>query len=85
VGTADFNRDGKLDLVLSYYDSNVLYFLLGNGDGTFQAPVYFAVASTPSGQGSYLGLAVGHFNHDGWPDVAAGIGSYIAVVTNQPR
>ena len=56
-----------------------------NGDGTFQAPVYFAVAPTTSGQGLTLGLAVADFNHDGWPEVAAGAGSNVAAVTNRTR
>ena len=33
--TADFNRDGKLDLVLANYGSGSASVLLGNGDGTF--------------------------------------------------
>ncbi len=39
---ADFDRDGKLDLVLTSFDArpntNVIFFR-GNGDGTFAAPV----------------------------------------------
>jgi FG-GAP-like repeat len=40
----DFNRDGKLDVVVQpkTFDGNsssTLYFLAGNGDGTFQSPV----------------------------------------------
>jgi hypothetical protein len=44
---ADFNGDGKLDLAVLYYDYNFddgpyLSVQLGNGDGTFQNPVYYA-------------------------------------------
>jgi hypothetical protein len=34
TATGDFNRDGKLDLIVAASDG--LYLLLGNGDGTFQ-------------------------------------------------
>jgi hypothetical protein len=59
---ADFNRDGNADLLVS--TGGGLYVLLGNGDGTFQAPVEFA---SGAGTGS---VAVGDFNKDGKPDLA---------------
>jgi hypothetical protein len=55
----DFNRDGKLDLVVT--DSNGINVLLGNGDGTFQPAVNYS-AGTRS-------LAVGDFNRDGKLDL----------------
>jgi hypothetical protein len=50
VAIADINGDGKLDLVVSnqsdsdgdWQDGAVASVLLGNGDGTFQAPVSYA-------------------------------------------
>ena len=36
--TGDFNGDGKLDLAVEYTDGGTIAVLLGNGDGTFQAP-----------------------------------------------
>jgi FG-GAP-like repeat len=38
---ADFSGDGKIDLAVT--NTNGVDILLGNGDGTFQAPVTFAV------------------------------------------
>ena len=40
LAVGDFNRDGKLDLVLSDWDNTAsnVYVGLGNGDGTFQPP-----------------------------------------------
>ncbi len=39
VATGDFNRDGKLDWVISDGGSNDLWIYFGNGDGTAQLPV----------------------------------------------
>jgi hypothetical protein len=64
---ADFNGDGKQDIALTTDLGDVAVFQ-GNGDGTFQAPVFYLVGyhgPQPSG------LAVGDFNGDGKPDLAA--------------
>ena len=37
VAVADFNSDGKSDLVTADGDGNTASVLLGNGNGTFQA------------------------------------------------
>ena len=55
----DFNNDGKPDLVT--VRGNVL-LQLGNGDGTFQAPV---VIGTDPSQLGYNELAAADLNHDG--------------------
>src|ERR1700683_1077269 len=61
LATADFNGDGKPDVVGAEGLSMVI--LLGNRDGTFQ---YKALPNLPS-QASCL--AVGDFNGDGKPDL----------------
>src|SRR5207245_1503017 len=51
VVPGDFNSDGKVDLVIGYYNftnTNVTT-LLGNGDGTFQNPVDYAADIGPVG------------------------------------
>ena len=58
--SGDFNGDGNLDLVVYSFRSQLTYLLLGNGDGTFQAPLSF------SGFGSPI---VGDFNRDGKLDL----------------
>src|SRR5207248_1083299 len=64
VAEGDFNRDGKLDLACTSYSSNKIAILLGNGDGTFQNEVDYAV-----GPGADA-IAVGDFNRDGKLDLA---------------
>jgi hypothetical protein len=63
IAAADFNADGKLDLVTSNGGSNNVSVLLGNGDGTFQAAVDYAVGTNP------VAVIVGDFNGDGKPDL----------------
>ena len=79
AASADFNGDGKLDLLLFVPGTpGSIAILLGNGDGTFQAPVTYSVP-----EASYLVL--GDFNGDGKPDVAVsgGIsGSVVSVLIN---
>ena len=57
----DFNHDGKPDFADS---SNEL--ALGNGDGTFQAPVTINPAPPYPG---YSWIAAGDLNNDGWTDL----------------
>ena len=57
VITADFNHDGKLDLLAGQW------VLLGNGDGTFQSPAVVGAAGAPP-------FLTGDFNADGNLDIA---------------
>src|ERR1700678_3976051 len=38
IVAADFNGDGIIDLAVAAFDTNAVYILLGNGDGTFALP-----------------------------------------------
>jgi subtilisin family serine protease len=44
ITTGDFNRDGKMDWVISNGGSNNLWIYFGNGDGTSQLPVIIPLA-----------------------------------------
>ena len=70
--TGDFNGDGKLDLAVEYTGGGTIAVLLGNGDGTFQAPKFYAVgnALAPGGRGAGNTLVAGDFSGDGRLDLA---------------
>jgi hypothetical protein len=78
---ADFNADGKLDVVIPYSTRNTQYagvtILQGAGNGTFTAsPI------TYTGYG-VVAAGVGDFNGDGMPDVVvADYLSYFSVLPN---
>lgn len=82
VSLGDFNGDGKLDAAISAvtspYNSVNGLLLLGNGDGTFGAPMEF-----PAG-GSYLtSVGMGDFNRDGKLDlIFGGSGSTMLLLQN---
>ncbi len=69
----DTNGDGKVDLVyVSYQQSRLAVgVMLGNGDGTFEAPVYY-LSTVNDGTTGPAGdaLVSGDFNGDGITDVA---------------
>jgi hypothetical protein len=61
---ADFNQDGKLDLIVeTTYPSSSFSLYLGNGDGTFRAPITHAV------NGQLESIAAADVNHDNKTDL----------------
>jgi hypothetical protein len=76
VVSADFNGDGNLDLAVadSGSSSNNVAILLGNGDGTFQAPKFYSTPSAPTF------VTVGDFNNDHKLDLVLTDGQYVSVM-----
>ncbi len=64
LAAADFNGDGHLDLVVADEGNASVSVFLGNGDGTFQPRVDYAVGNTP------VWVSTGDFNGDSVLDLA---------------
>jgi hypothetical protein len=71
VAVSDFNGDGKADFAVANSGIGVW---LGNGDGTFQAPVNSA------GAAGAISLAAADFNGDGISDLAAVCAGGVAIL-----
>lgn len=64
IATGDFNADGNIDIAVTDLANSRVLILLGNGDGTFQAPVAYPTGSNP------VALVAQDFNGDGALDLA---------------
>jgi len=64
IAEGDFNDDGNLDVALTGGINQNISVLLGNGDGTFQAPVSYSGGNDP------IGIVSADFNHDKKLDLA---------------
>lgn len=67
IVVGDINTDGAQDLWIGASPQSFVMF--GNGNGTFQTAI--SLATTPSGSGGAMGVAIGDVNNDGHPDLLA--------------
>ena len=74
--TADFNKDGKIDVIAANDVEGFsfsLMFLRGLGDGTLVAARDYYSPAAPAGESDYgVGVASADFNGDGRPDFVVG-------------
>ncbi len=63
IAVGDFDGDGRADLAIASSSPDTVSIRLGNGDGTFQAPVDYPT-------GGSAGIVIGDFNGDGKADLA---------------
>jgi len=74
----DVNHDGKPDLVLASQNSgDGIYVLIGNGDGTFQAPVFYDQGSNSGAMAVAIGQLIA--NDHGDVVMGTGNGAYIYI------
>lgn len=86
IAVADFNGDGKPDVVAANFCGNdpvlcedgqgTVSVLLGKGDGTFQSHVDYPAGAWPTL------VVVGDFNSDGHPDLVVGINGLSMLLGN---
>jgi uncharacterized repeat protein (TIGR01451 family) len=86
LAIADFNLDLKPDLAVLVHDANGggtlrILVLVGNGDGTFQAPQQGS--DVLSSDASYEYLVAGDFNSDAKPDLAVNVSRGIQILVGQ--
>ncbi|HLL05085.1 MAG TPA: FG-GAP-like repeat-containing protein [Myxococcaceae bacterium] len=76
--SADFNRDGAMDVAIAHADRDRVVVLYGDGKGLLRGQTALAVGAGPTS------LAVGDANADGWPDlaVAHGRGDSVGLLRN---
>ena len=88
----DFNEDGNLDIVTNYFNGSVagISVLLGNGDGTFQAPVDYTIQCPVNlvgdlngdGKLDLLGLVSNNVSTQIYAQFGNGDGTFQACVTS---
>jgi hypothetical protein len=79
VAVADLTGNGILDIIAST-SSGTVDVLMGNGDGTFQAPTSYAAGGS---LGAIQDMVVADVNGDGKPDIICATSNGASVLLNQ--
>ncbi|MFV9927715.1 MAG: FG-GAP repeat domain-containing protein [Candidatus Midichloria sp.] len=79
IVAGDFDGDNQYDVAVT--SSIGVSILIGNGDGTFQAPMNYSAAEIVS-HSFASGLTIGDFNKDGKPDLATINWSITSILLN---
>lgn len=69
IVAADVNADGQLDLLTANFNDNSAGVLLGNGNGTFRAPLLLSTDTTPNQQSAPFSVIAADVNRDGRLDL----------------
>jgi uncharacterized repeat protein (TIGR01451 family) len=72
IAIADFNNDGRMDLVVNSSGLTPIGVMLGNGDGTFQTPFHTQA-------GLWTSLVIGDINGDGKLDIVVNTGPFTPI------
>src|SRR5690606_23968049 len=67
VESADFDRDGKIDIVYKAYGTSGVRIQFGSGNGTFETRTDLL---EPGSAHNYSHIAVSDLNKDGYQDIA---------------
>jgi len=81
IEAADFDGDGKVDLIVVGEHSNDVRILYGDGQGKFRSSQYWDTAGYPDS------IAVADFDHDGRSDFVIGavFGNQVSVYLNRTK
>ena len=74
---ADFDQNGRSEVIVTHYGSNALYYFKPNATGVLGAPQIIDLGST---QGN---AAAADFDNDGWLDIMVGAGNAMFLRNNQ--
>ncbi|MGZ4815545.1 MAG: CRTAC1 family protein [Terriglobales bacterium] len=80
----DFDRDGKLDIVVTRYGSQPAALYWNKGDDQFVDYSFQAGISKPSFLPVKWGTGFGDFDNDGWPDIILSNGNFTSLMDTLP-
>jgi enediyne biosynthesis protein E4 len=80
----DFDRDGKLDIVVSRYGNQSAGLYLNKGENQFADVAFQAGIAKPTFTPVKWGTAFADFDNDGWPDILFANGNFTVLMDQLP-